>query len=126
MDRYDRFLADIILKTRKEELRWQPVPLGRYSDYIVQNQFVYQVFRSDFEKKACEYVLLFVNKKVPTIIDDLNTLWDEFHSELLVIEDGALIITLGEEYVNTRALSELRDEIEARNTSAERLFDDLE
>jgi len=122
MDKYDRFITDILNKTEDGTLEWQPVSPSSYFEFIFQSQFAYQAFSTTYEKDKRKYTLVFVNKKIPGHHEDLDVTIERHYSEILVFESGTLLLTINNNYVDDDRLSRLGLQIEDSNSGAKDLL----
>ncbi|MEW6351241.1 MAG: hypothetical protein AB1646_19470 [Thermodesulfobacteriota bacterium] len=123
MDKYDLFLQDIMEKTQDESLAWENVSPGRYSDYIFQSDSAYRAFACEYMANERKYWLVFIDKKVPSHLDNWGTVVDEEHvCELIVLQEGRLLIALDEDYVDAEDLLQLSLLIEEKSAQTKELF----
>ncbi|MDR3580445.1 MAG: hypothetical protein P4L44_10825 [Oryzomonas sp.] len=126
MDKFDRFLEDIIIKTEGDNIRWEPVLPSSYYEYIFQSQFAYQAFSGTYDNGKHKYKLIFVNKKIPGLHEEWDMTVERHYSEVLVFDGNTLIITLNNNYVDDENLTRLGMLIEDNNSSARELLASFE
>lgn len=126
MDKYDLLISDVIKKTQEGTIKWSSVPIDRYAGYIFQSPFVYQVFMSKYPKEGHTYTLVFVKKKIPSHNEDFEMYVEKHFVELLIIDEGVLIVTLDDSYVSESDIRTLALEIEDKNQAAKNLFKGFE
>jgi len=122
MDKYDLFMKDVIAKTGAGSLKWNVVSPGKYSEFIFQSPYAYQAFATQYSKDGHNYTLVFVNKKMPSHNEDFDIVVEKHSSEILVIENGVLILTLNDSYVSEHDIVSLALEIEDKSQAARDLF----
>jgi hypothetical protein len=122
MDRYERFLAEVIKETKAAKITWDAVSPVQYSDYIFNAPFAYQAYEAKYSVGTKDYTLVFVEKKSPSTENDFDIVMERYRCELIIISDGKLVFTLSKDYVDYDELLKLASLIERKNSNAEELF----
>ena len=122
MDKYEKFLTDIIEKTARGSLKWDVAPPSRFHEYVFQAPLVYSAYEAEYQIGGVTYILGFIEKKSPSNDNDYDVVMERHRCEMIVITESKLIFTLDGGYVDYDRLLELGRALESKNLSAEALF----
>lgn len=119
MNKYETFFFDVLSKTKSNDLKWTLEKRASHSGIIFNPSDVFRQFSANYEKDGDRYKLLFVEKKTPFAEYNFK---EKYFPELLVIEDGELIFTMGDSLIELSDLIRLMEEIEKKSDKAKKLF----
>ncbi len=126
MSKHTNFIRDIFEKTRTNKIVWALDSASRYEDVIFSSQLAFRCFSAALKSSEETYKLLLIEKKAPELNEDSGITSDVHHPELSILKNNQLIITLTEEHVGRRNLTDLLEVVEDNNSDAEKLFKDYE
>jgi len=130
MDRYDRFILDILRKTEARELDWRVVPPGEISHAVLNPDRILRAYLADYPLQGRNYRLYFIEKRVEFLNEFAGPYREVLGFEVVVLDvDEAIVLTLYNGVVEAEDLWKLSSLIKACNDRAEVLlsaFDDTD
>jgi hypothetical protein len=122
MDRYDRILSDIRVRTEEGRLQWKFSRIGSFSDLVVNSDRVVRAFVADYALGDHVYTLLFV-ERINEYHDDFGGAFQRVAFEIYIVDaDRDLVLLLRDGLVDRDELAQLAAEIAESNDKAESFF----
>jgi len=126
MDKYEKFIANVLGQTRQGSLVWDVDSPGKYFDYIFNSQLAFRCFTGLYTLNKQKYLLLLVEKKAPNNNNDFDIVIETHALELIVLCESKIVFTITENHVSRDSLIDLLDAVEQVNESSKKLFDSFE
>jgi hypothetical protein len=120
MNKYESLFRDILRGTRDRKVRWKQLRRTANTHLIFNPAGVFRQYEARLERGDEEYTLLFVEKKYEDPEHDF--VYEKYAPELLVVDEGELIVTLSDSVIQRSDLIALSELIEERSDKASKLF----
>ena len=122
MDRYDRIIRDVQVKTEEEALQWKLVNVEVYAGQVFNTHRVLRAFTAEYFIGKMSYTLLFVERKVDHH-DDLYDSSEGSGFELLILDkDHQIVLSLYDGVVDRDDLLRLAGLIDEHNDRVKDFF----
>ena len=123
MDKYERFLRDVIDRTEEDKLRWSTGLPQRAGRFLYNYDDIVRSFSCEYRLGGKSYTLAFVEKKIQRP-DEWGQNFDVFDGELLVVDDdgGELVVRIDDALVEAEDLNHLISLVTERNALTREFF----
>ena len=120
MNKYELLFDEIENGTRSGSIKWKQIRRSANSDVIFNPNLAFRQFSAKFTRGKNDFTLLLVEKKYDD--PDHDFAYEKYQLELLVVDDGELVVTLTESVIERQQLIRLVDMVERRSDRAGKLF----
>lgn len=120
MNKYEKLFAEILSQTKAGVLKWKQVSKQSNSEVIFNPNLIWRQFSTEFIREGNVFTLLLVEKKYED--PDYDFAYEKYYPELLVLDEGELIATLGDSIIERADMIALVNLIEAKSDKAKKLF----
>ncbi|MFS2003819.1 hypothetical protein ACEN9F_09365 [Duganella sp. CT11-25] len=123
MNRYDVLFNEIFAKTKSGQLQWKHIGREENAALILNAHLVFRQFSAELPRGRDVFTLLLVEKRhLYNDEDFFIERFETYRAELLVVQDGELVATLGDA-VKLSAMMELARMVETDSDRIRKLFD---
>lgn len=119
MNKYEKLFQEIYKMTKDGSITWKLISKDSNAQIVFNSNLVFRQFESKMVKNEDEYKILFVEKKA--IEPDYDYL-EKYWPEVLILNDGELIASLGDSIIEKSELISLVELIESKSDKAKKLF----
>lgn len=117
MNKYEELYKEILTETRSGQMSWKQERKDAYPNVVLNSNYVRRLFSANFQRDGDDYVVLLTEKKYEDPEFDLA--FERFKIELLVLDEGELIIALDDSTIDVSTLADL---VETKSDRARKLF----
>ena len=123
MDKYERFVRDVIERTEDDSLRWSTRLPRRVGRFVYNYDDIVRSFSCEYPLGDQVYTLAFIEKKVQRI-NEWGHGFEAFDGELLVVDGdgGELVVRIDSSLVEAEDLNHLISLVTERNELTREFF----